>query len=148
MIRVMSNLTSPILMSYCREHYYVLYFFKIQSARKLQSPPPKIADFESFATSLIQLIERSSFFCFEDMASPIGKRQIKVDFMKFSLSCSCPKSCTFQKSFLGPKIATEALLLTKLRFHLKKTLYLDGLPVLKTKNPSFRKSMDHPGVQS
>jgi hypothetical protein len=36
----------------------------------------------------------------------IGKRQIKVDFMKFSLSCSCPKSCTFHKLFLGPKIAT------------------------------------------
>ena len=68
--------------------------------------------------------------------------------MKFSLSCSCPKSCTFHKPFLGPKIATEALLLTKLKFHLKKTLYLDGLPVLKTQNPSFRKSLGHAGVQS
>ncbi len=77
-----------------------------------------------------------------------GKRQIKVDFMKFSLSCSCPKSCTFHKPFKGPKIATEALLLTKLKFHLKKTLYLDDLLVLKTKNPSFRKSLGHPGVQS
>jgi hypothetical protein len=68
--------------------------------------------------------------------------------MKFSLSCSCPKSCTFHKPFLDPKIATEALILTTLKFHLKKTLYLDGLPVLNTKNPSFRKSLGHPGVKS
>jgi hypothetical protein len=68
--------------------------------------------------------------------------------MKFSLSCSCPKSCTFHKPFLGPKIATEALILTKLKFHLKKTLYPDGLLVLNTKNPSFRKSLGHPGVKS
>jgi len=49
---------------------------------------------------------------------------------------------------LAHATTTEALLLTKLKFHLKKTLYLDGLPVLITKNPSFRKSLGHPGVQS
>ncbi len=78
----------------------------------------------------------------------VGRRQIKVDLINFSMSCSCPKSCTFHKHFLVPKIETEDLLLTQLKFHLKKTLYLDGLPVLKTKNPIFRNSLGHPGVQS
>ncbi len=88
------------------------------------------------------------FFVLKIWPASVGRRQIKVDLVNFSLSCSCPKSCTFHKHFLGPKIATEDLLLTKLKFHLKKTLYLDGLPVLKTKNPIFRKSLSHPGVQS
>ncbi len=69
---------------------------------------------------IIQVIERSSFFVLKTWPASISKRQIKVDFMKFSLSCSCRKSCTFHKPFLGPKIATEALILTKLKFHLKK----------------------------
>jgi hypothetical protein len=127
---------------------YIICDLHPQSVRKLKSPPPKIVDFESSATSLIQFIERPSFCVFKIWPASIGRRQIIVDFMKFSLSCSCPKSCTFHKHFLGPKISTEALLLTKLKFYLKKTLYLDGLPMLKTKNTIFIKSLGHPGVQS
>ncbi len=70
------------------------------------------------------------------------RRQIKVDLIKFSVSCSCLKSCTFHKHFLGPKIATEALLLTKLKFHKRKTLYLYGLPVLKTKTQILERVWD------
>jgi hypothetical protein len=45
---------------------------------------------------------------------------MKVYLIKVSLFCSCPKSCTFHKYFVGPKIVTEALLLKKLKLDLKK----------------------------
>ncbi len=80
---------------------------------KFYSPPPKFADFESSTTSLIQYIERSSFFVLKIWSASVGRRQIKVDLAKFSLSCSRPKSCTFHKHFLDAKIATEALLLAQ-----------------------------------
>ncbi len=78
-------------------------------------------------------VERSNFFfVLKIWPASVGRRQIKDHLIKFPLSYSCPKSCTFHKLFLGPKIATEALLLTELKFHLKKNLHLDSLPVLKT----------------
>jgi hypothetical protein len=54
----------------------------------------------------------------------------------------------FQKHILDPKNATEALFLTKSKFHLKKAVYLDGLPFFKKKKDIILKGLGHPMHQS
>ncbi len=70
--------------------------------------------------------------------------QVKDDFIK-SLQCSrCQKSGTFQKHIFDPKNETEASLLT----NSKETVYLDGLPLLKTIKDIILKSLGHPMHQA
>jgi hypothetical protein len=45
---------------------------------------------------------------------------------------------------LDPKNATEALFLTKSKFHLKGAMYLDYLPLLKKKKDFVLKILAHP----
>jgi hypothetical protein len=88
--------------------------------------PLKFDDFESSVTPLIQYIERSSIFVLKITILQCQNTK-EDDFNKSSLGCSSPKIGHFQKHILNPKNATEALFLTKPKFHLKKTVYLDGL---------------------
>ncbi len=99
-----------------------------------------IGRFRKFCHTSLTVLRDVNFF--KDMTCLHRKIANKDDLIKSSLCCICSKVVFFRSiSFLDPKNAAEALLLTKSKLYLKKPVYRNGWPLLKTtKRHYFKES--------